>query len=372
MHAVSRKELIDIIIDEDVAATPIYHKRLQRALKFESDDVTTFFKGIQLEILAPPQYMDFEFIVHGPRDAEFILRSCGSLLDFEPIGEGFVRAMCHDVEDPTFDGTAIATNPRMQCRPIHRPPRVPADREPHCHWTVKVDDAYPAVSVHPNQLVLEAHHVANLVLDEIDPADEGASDYSGPLVDNVDYHAFSRSALIRLVDEMCIQMHLLNQSWRIAMAPRTTKETLHDIAVKSLIGHAAVTAERIHKVLGLPSTLEAAADVLELHPIFNPFGYVNLTRDGVRLRITKSIAHDDEAWICLVGPHSVGPLQAAVRAVDPHFDVEVAGTDTDWSLEVVRRAIPAKEDPNVSLVRASNATAFQFKQRKSLPLTVIK
>src|ERR1700716_4088749 len=65
---VGQEATIQVIIEEDVAATPVYHKRMQRALKFESTDVVTFFKVIQLEILAPPQYMDFEFIVHGPTE----------------------------------------------------------------------------------------------------------------------------------------------------------------------------------------------------------------------------------------------------------------------------------------------------------------
>jgi hypothetical protein len=367
---VGQEETMQVIIEEDVAATPIYHRRMQRALNFESTDVATFFKGIQLEILAPPQYMDFEFTVHGPSDGEFVLKNCGALLDFEPFGEEMVRSICHDVEDPTFDGTALATNPRMQCRPIHRPPRRPVDREPHCHWTVKVDENYPAVQPHPHQAVLETHHVAHLVLDGIDPAEDGLSDYAGPLVDNIDYHAFSHSALVRIADELVIQMHLLTQSWQLAMRKRADAEAFRRIVVQSLTGHAGITAEKIHQVLGLPRTMEAAARVLELHPLFNPYAYVNFARDGLTLTITKSPAHDDNAWISFVGPQCIEPLQAAVRAVDPHFDVEVTGTETDWTMEIVQRGEAAKESDDVGLIRLSNATAFQFERRRSLPLSV--
>jgi hypothetical protein len=38
----------------------------------------------------------------------------------------------------------------------------------------------------------------------------------------------------------------------------------------------------------------------------------------------------------------VRPLQAAVRGVDPHLDVEVTGTDTDWTATVVRRDEPPR------------------------------
>ena len=34
-------------------------------------------------------------------------------------------------------------------------------------------------------------------------------DYSGPLLADVDFGAFSHSALVRIADEVCLQMHLL-------------------------------------------------------------------------------------------------------------------------------------------------------------------
>ena len=87
------------------------------------DDVVTIFKGLQLDIGAPPQFMDFRYTVHDPWHGEFRLDHCGALMDVEPMGEEYVVSMCHDIEDPTFDATAVATNPRAQVRPIHRPPR---------------------------------------------------------------------------------------------------------------------------------------------------------------------------------------------------------------------------------------------------------
>ena len=95
---------------------------------------------------APPQFMDFWFTVHDSRHGEFRLDHCGALMDVEPMGEDYVVAMCHDIEDPTFDATAVASNPRARVRPVHRPPRTPADWQPHCAWTVVIDDAHPPVS----------------------------------------------------------------------------------------------------------------------------------------------------------------------------------------------------------------------------------
>ena len=122
--------MLQIAIEEWAGASPIYTKRMQRALKYEGDDIPTIFKGLQLDIGAPPQFMDFRYTVHDRWHGEFHLDHCGALLDVEPMGEDYVCGMCHAIEDPTFDATAVATNPRAQMRPIHRPPRTPVRPAP--------------------------------------------------------------------------------------------------------------------------------------------------------------------------------------------------------------------------------------------------
>ena len=139
ISAWGREEMLQIAIEEWAGASPIYTRRMQTALKYEGVDIFTIFKGLQLDIGAPPQFMDFRYTVHDRWHGEFHLDHCGALLDVEPMGPDYVKGMCHDIEDPTFDATAVATNPRAQVRPIHRPPRVPAGRTPHCAWTVIID-----------------------------------------------------------------------------------------------------------------------------------------------------------------------------------------------------------------------------------------
>ena len=165
-----REEMLQIAIEEWSGASPIYTKRMQRALKYEGDDIPTIFKGLQLDIGAPPQFMDFRYIVHDRWHGEFYLDHCGALLDVEPMGEEYVRGMCHDIEDPTFDATAIATNPKAQMRPIHRPPRAPADRHPHCAWTVIIDESHPDAQGLPPLAVIEKTRAASWELAPIDPA----------------------------------------------------------------------------------------------------------------------------------------------------------------------------------------------------------
>jgi hypothetical protein len=144
-----RETMERVAKEEWVVASPIYAKRIQKALDFEGDDVATIFKAMQFDIGAPPQLMDFRYALHDSYHGQFWLDHCGALVDLEPMGDDYVHGMCHTIEDPTFDATAIATNRRAQMRPIHRPPRVPAERHPHCAWTVTIEGDYPEAADPP-------------------------------------------------------------------------------------------------------------------------------------------------------------------------------------------------------------------------------
>jgi len=368
-----RPEMLQIAIEEWSGASPIYTRRMQKALKYQGIDILTIFKGLQLDIGAPPQFMDFRYVVHDRWHGEFYLDHCGALLDVEPMGEDYVRGMCHDIEDPTFDATAVATNARAQVRPIHRPPRTPSDRHPHCAWTVVIDDCHPEVKGLPPLAVIEKTVAAGWELPPIDPADDGQSDYSGPLVSDVDFGAFSHSALVRIAEEVCLQMHLLNLSFVLAVQQRATDDQQAlEICTKQLIGLAGIAAERIHQALKLPAGAEGVLRTMELHPLFNPAGYVDADFADGRVQVHRSPAHDDGAWIALCSPDSVKPLQAIATAVDPHVEVHVEGTDTDWTLELTVADAPIKEQSEVEVVRFSGGSTFTFEERKSLPLTVVQ
>ena len=367
-----REEMVQIAIEEWAGASPAYTKRMQRALNYEGEDVPTIFKGLQLDIGAPPQFMDFRYTVHDRWHGEFHLDHCGALLDVEPMGDEYVFGMCHTIEDPTFDATAVATNPRAQMRPIHRPPRIPADRHPHCAWTVIIDQSYPEAESIPAVDIVRQTRAAIWELDPIDRSEEGQADYAGALLSDFDFGAFSHSALVRMADEVCLQMHLLNVSFALAVRKRTADAELAlSINTRQLIGLAGLGAERIHRALGLPDGIEGAMRVLELHPLLNPAGYVVAEMEGNRLVVHASPAHDDRAWISLCSPESVQPLQAIATAVNPRLAVEVCGTATDWTAELLETDTPAAELPEVSVAKVSRGSSFQFEPRRSLPLTVV-
>lgn len=367
-----REEMVQIAIEEWAGASPIYTKRMQRALNYEGNDVPTIFKGLQLDIGAPPQFMDFRYTIHDRWHGEFQLDHCGALLDVEPMGEEYVFGMCHTIEDPTFDATAVATNPRAQMRPIHRPPRVPADRQPHCAWTVIIDDAHPEAQSIPALDIVRQTRAATWELDPVDRSDEGQADYSGPLLSDFDFGAFSHSALVRMADEVCLQMHLLYLSFAVAVRARAADAAQAvSIGTRGLIGLAGLGAERIHRALELPGGIEGARQVFELHPLLNPAGYAVAETADNRLTVHRSPAHDDGAWVSLCSPESVQPLQAIATAIDPHLAVRVSGSDTDWTAELVETDTAAKELPEVQVAKVSGGSTFQFEPRRSLPLTVI-
>jgi hypothetical protein len=370
MSTLGREGMAEVAIEEWMAASPIYTRRMQRALRYEGTDVVTIFKGLQLDIGAPPQFMDFRYTVHDPWHGEFRLDHCGALMDVEPMGEDYVRSMCHDIEDPTFDATAVATNPRAQVRPVHRPPRRPADRQPHCAWTVTIDEEHPPVDESDGCRALQGSLAATLELDPVDPGAAGAADYSGPLVSDLDFSAFSQPALVRMADEICLQMHLLNLGFVAAVHERLEPEPAADVCIRQLIGIAGVGAERLHRVLGEPDGVGGALRVLELHPLLNPSAYVAARLDD-GLTVHPSPAHVDGAWLARCGPHEPRPLQAIVRAVDPCLDLEIHGDDTDWTAHVVPVPEPAAEFDEVAVCRISTGASFEFESRRSLPITPV-
>ena len=117
----------------------------------------------------------------------------------------------------------------------------------------------------------------------------------------------------------------------------------------------------------LPAGIEGIRKVFELHPLFNPIGYV-IADFGDQLTVHRSPAHDDAAWISLCSPESVQPLQAIATAVDPRVEVRVTGTSTEWTAELSETDSAAKELSEVAVAKVSGGATFEFQPRQSLPL----
>jgi len=374
-------------IEEWMGASPIYSKRMQRMMNFEGDDVGTVFKNLQLEVGSPQQFMDFQFRLDSPQYGEFWLCHCGALLDIEKTGnQKTVKLMCHDIEDPTFDATAAATNPRMVMRPIHRPPRVDgevgngANRWPHCRWAVYIAEESQPYEQHPNLEIVRRSKLASIpvVLPEKDAEPGGWTDYSGPFDPGCQLHDFSHRALVGLNQEFAVQALLLMQSYMLSQANHFGEEKAQELGRRMWIGHATVGVERLQKYLGIAGDdIEAVAKVLQLHPHFQPRSYVDL-RVAVtgprtaRVEIGDCPALREEtelSWFRQLGLEPHPAIAALVQHVNPRARVRLAdsgGARVAWEIEIDPKAAPADEPQELKLARMSGGMTFRFEQRRLL------
>jgi hypothetical protein len=367
--AFGRDVMRDIAIEEWMGASPVYTRRMQQALGFGGDSVETIFKGMQIDIGAPPQFMDFRYQVTDHDHGEFWLDHCGALMDVEPLGPDYVVAMCHDIEDPTFEATAAASNPRAQVRPIHRPPRAPSDRVPHCHWRVTIADSHPELPFPPEAAAMEATQAARVRLAPIDPHDPGRHDYAGPLLSDLAFPEWSASALRRMAEEVCIQGHLLVLAFLRATRSRTDSHAATvEFGRRQFTGAAGVAATRLKNALGLGPTLEDAARLLCLHPALLPHSYVGCDVE-LDERLTLHLGGDspavvDGAWPAMVDADHLGPLDAIVQAIDRRFRCQVLSDHASGlDVEVVRIDTEAPVPEDEVLARFSTGAEFAFEVR---------
>jgi hypothetical protein len=366
---------VGVAIDEWMSASPIYSKRMQHALRFTGDDVRTLFKNLQLDIGFSHQYMDVRYQLHDERSGEFWLACCGALQDVEPFGPDMVFDMCHDIEDPTFDATAAATNPLIRIRPLHRPPREPAGREPHCHWRVFFDDTPGAepFKMHPNLEVLRESRLAGVGV--VDPGTDaepgGMPDYSGEFDPDFTLEHLSHRALVLALQEFATQSHLLCRSFLLTVAQRLDDDAAREIADIQWTGIAGLTADRLRASMRVDGDDAAAiAKLFQLHPCFQPRTYVDLRVDVVDERHAVIALgdcpaleeHDPYSWFAQLraAPHPaldaiacVGNSRARCHPATPGGDARLA-----WDVVIDPHAEPAAEPAPVHTARGSRGASL--------------
>jgi hypothetical protein len=375
----SREEMEAIAIDEWMAVSPVNSRRVQRALRFEGDTVETIFKNLQLDIGAPHQFLDFAYKLHDSDHGEFWLAHCGALMDVEPMGEDYTFGMCHSIEDPTFDATAVATNPRAQVRPIHRPPRVPADRTPHCHWTVIIDADHPPVSAHPDVAVVERSLAAQCIVDDPLTSREpgGADDRSGPFDPEFQLEDLSHRALVIALQEVALQSHLLLRGYCLAIAERVDADAAIVNAAKMAVGLGGLTAERLTHGFALGDGVRGLAAMLQIHPFFWPRTYVGPTIECDHARVRFALGADSPmfaepdnfVWLTAIDEELDRAMlsiaqgfdrRAVVRRVDARDGERVA-----YEISIDADAPAAKQQREVSLAKISTGSSFEFTVRRA-------
>ena len=377
-----REEMETVAIEEWMAASPVYSRRTQRALRFGAADVPTIMKNIQLDIGAPHHFMDFRCRVDDADHGEFWLAHCGALMDVEPMGEEYVQGMCHAIEDPTFDATAVATNPRAQVRPLHRPPRRPAGREPHCHWTVEiVADAEPVVA-HPNVAIVERSLIAGIAIatPEGDAEPGGWPDYSGEFDPDFELEDLSHSALVVALQEVAVQSHLLFRAFLLTVSQHYGDAEAAAINPQVFTGLAGLTAQRLRDAMRVDGDdAYAIAKILQVHPMFYPRTYVDLTvevvdAEHVRFAINGCPALDEGdalTWFAHIGGADATAdrgLDAIVQAVNPRAACRAVPTRGSERLAyeavIDRNATPAREASEIALGKISTGATVVFTPRR--------
>jgi hypothetical protein len=361
----------DVAIDEWLGASPTYTARMRRLMGIEGDDVGAIMKGLQLDVGFVHQYMGVSYELTDARHGEFWLDHCGALMDVEPHGEARVVGMCHHIEDPTFDGTAVATNPRARIRPIHRPPRTPADREPHCHWTITIDPQNESIDPAAHTLRVAQLPLAS-VPNERAPDREpgGRTDYRGPFDPAFRLADLSQGTLVGVAREFQEQVHLLTSSAELSIADRLGVDAAREIMASQWVGASWVSSERLSGALRLgDGGIDALATVLALQPAFPPGFERTVDVDGNRIRLELTplavglLDAGNPGWLGLLARGERGGVEAMAHAVDRRAQlahVAVSDTNVVIDLAVDESAEPAPEPPELAFMRISGTSSWVF------------
>jgi hypothetical protein len=366
--------LVDqVAIDEWMGASPVYTRRMRRLMRIEGDDVPAIVKALQLDCGFPHQYMDVGWKLVDATHAEFFLRHCGALLDVEPHGEARVIGMCHTIEDPTFDATAYATNPRARVRPIHRPPRVPKDRQPHCHWTIEIDPANEPVGPAKNTRAVSELALAQIENVRAPERDEGWRDYDRAVEPGFELGHLSSATLAAVARELQLQVQLLATSAELALAPRIGADEARKVLAAQWSGVGWHAGARLARALGVAGGgASGVARVLSLHAAL-PAGFSReLAVEGERVQLALEPQRAElldpahPGWLGLLARGEGRGLECAAQGADPRArlrSLDVRGGRVVAELTVPATAAPAKPPQAASLMSFSGATRFAFDSR---------
>jgi len=360
-----------VAIDEWMGASPVYTQRMRRLMGIEGDGVDAIVKVLQLDVGFPHQYMDVGWKLLDARHAEFWLRHCGALMDVEPYGDKRVVGMCHTIEDPTFDATAYATNPRARVRPLHRPPRIPADRKPHCHWTIEIDPANEPVTASPQTARVAALPLARVPNERApEPHPDGRTDYRGAFEPEFRLGHLSTATLAAVAREFQVQTHLLASSAEMALTARFGTERAREILTKQWIALGWTAGQRLARALGATGGgVGALAKILLLAATLPP-GFARTAEvSGERVVLALDPASADlldpenPGWLGLCARGVARGIEALAQAVEPR--ARLARLDTTAGrivaeLDVDASRPPAEPPQEAAFMKLSTATSWEF------------
>jgi len=172
----------------------------------------------------------------------------------------------------------------------------------------------------------------------------GRPDYSGPFDPDFRYEDLSKEALVRLVREYALTVHLLDRSGLAAVGLRYGQEAVEEIAIDEWRGASPIYGERLRRILGIEGDdVEAIFKVLQVDPGF-PHHYMDVRYEVVDERHGFfELAHcgalmDVEPW----GDRAVTGMCHTIE--DGTFDVTAQAVNPKARMRHVHR--PPRTSPD--------------------------
>ena len=351
----------DVAIDEWMGASPIYTRRMQKLLGFDGDDVETIFKGMQLDIGAPPQFMDFRYSVTDDRPRRVLARLLRGA-----HGRGTDRRRL-----------------RRQHVPPHRGPDVRRDgggdepagadasgasapagaRRPRAALPVDGDDR--SGRRRPSRARAGRPHRADARGVDRHPATgrrttpTAAPSYDTPLEGDLAFETFSKSTLIAMLNEIALQGHLLTLSFADAVERRSDAATAADIVRKQFTGHRRRGGEP-HRRGAANRRRRRGVRTCTRPSIHARYIALDVLRaSAVTLRGCPAIGdRPGRTWADVLADGATEPLDAIVQAVDPHAYAKKVRRNA-WTIE--RSDEAHRMSREVKLTRFSTGAEFALR-----------
>jgi hypothetical protein len=265
-------------------------------------------------------------------------------------------------------------------RPIHRPPREPSDRVPHCRWKVFIDDETVPYEQHPNLELVGRSKIAAIGLSvPVGDAQLGGwSDYSGAFDPEFQLEDLSYRALLIADQEFAVQSHILARAFLLCVAKRFGDDIVPRLSRKQWTGIAGLTAERLQRAMHIDGDgIEAVAKIFQLHPAFHPRTYVDFRVEltgastaRIEIGACAALAEGDAySWFAHLeaAPHPA--LDAIARVANPRarcMPAPAGNAKLAWDVVIDANAEPSPEPPEVSLAKISTGARMVFERRRAL------
>ena len=292
------------------------------------------------------------------------------------MGEDYVRGHVPRHRGPDVRRHRGGHQPQAQVRPIHRPPRTPADRHPHCAVDGDHRRVVPGGAVHPARMdVVAASRAHSCELDPIDPNDEGAWPTTRDRCCPTSTSARSRTRRWSGSPTRCV---CRCTCWCSPSRSPCEKRAGERHGAGAVDPDQAADRHRRRRRRANPQGAQTAwrrqgcAAGARTAPAAEPGAYVSADVDPDFVHVRRSPAYEDGSWITLVSPgggqaaaghrarrstRTCAPRSPAPSPTGPCASSKPTPRQRNWR--------------EVEVTEFSGGASWVFEDRKSLPLTVV-